>query len=115
VSIATNTPPVDDRGTPRPELPPILDAIQFFESDVEIPALLVEGLLHKGSKLVLGGGSKSMKTWTLLDLSICVATGTEWWGKKTKKGKVLYVNFEIQPAFFRERIVSFPTVLMASL
>ena len=42
------------------------------------PKCLVEGLLHQGSKLVLGGGSKSFKSWTLLDLSISVSQGLRW-------------------------------------
>src|ERR1041385_8560942 len=94
-------PTVTQDGNP---LPRIEDALEFFSSDLEVPPVLVEGLIHKGSKLVVGGGSKTMKTWTLLDLALSVATGKEWWGRKTTEGKVLYVNFEIQAAFFRERI-----------
>ena len=33
---------------------------------------VVEGLLHRGSKMVLGGGSKSFKTWQLADLAMRV-------------------------------------------
>jgi hypothetical protein len=42
----------------------------------------------------------------LLDLAISVATGTEWWGRRTTSGRVLYVNLEIQRPFFAKRIRS---------
>jgi RecA-family ATPase len=62
--------------------------------------------LHKGSKLAFGGSSKSFKTWTLLDLAISVATGTKWLGCATAQGKVLFVNFEIQPHAWQRRIAA---------
>lgn len=85
-------------------LPPILDAADWLATPTELPAELVQGLLHRGSKLVLGGGSKTFKTWTLLDLAISVAAGEPWLSCHTVKGKVLYLNFEIPPAFFQRRI-----------
>lgn len=85
-------------------LPGVVDASAFIEADMEQPADLIEGLLHQGAKLVLGGGSKSFKTWSLLDMGISVAAGAEWWGFQTQQGRVLYVNFEIQPVFFAQRI-----------
>lgn len=68
------------------------------------PRVLVSGVLHQGSKIVFGGGSKSFKTWALADLSVSIATKSEWWGLQTKAGKVLYLNFEIQDCFFYDRI-----------
>ena len=54
--------------------------------------------------MVIGGGSKSFKTWTLIDLAVSVATGKPWWGFPTIKGPVCFMNFEIQDPFFRERL-----------
>ncbi len=68
------------------------------------PAELVTGLLHKGSKLIVGGTSKGRKTFSLLDLALSVATGSQWWGFDTLQGAVCYINFEIQESFFCERI-----------
>jgi hypothetical protein len=85
-------------------LPPIIDAAEWLAHPLDLPAELVQGLLHRGSKLVLGGGSKTFKTWTLLDLAISVAAGEPWLSCHTVKGKVLFLNFEIQAGFFQRRI-----------
>ena len=86
------------------KLPDLIDAADFLAQTINPPAELVAGLLYQGSKLVFGGSSKSCKTWCLLDLGISVANGVDWFGRKTTKGKVLYVNFEIQPHAWQRRI-----------
>ncbi len=70
--------------------------------------VLIEGILHRGTKMVLGGGSKSYKTWTLLNLAVCVATGNDFFGKKVvDTGKdVIYLNFEVPHEFFLDRVRS---------
>jgi hypothetical protein len=49
-------------------------------------------------------GSKSFKTWILLDLALSVACGVPWLGFNTTKAKVLYCNFEIQSEFMQDRV-----------
>jgi hypothetical protein len=88
------------------QVPEIVDAADFLSKPNIKPTELVYGLLHQGSKMVLGGGSKTFKTWTLLDLALSVAFGEPWLSFKTVKGRVLYVNLEIQPAFFHDRITA---------
>jgi len=95
--------PYDDPAEAKP-LPAILDVAIFIQEKIEVPPELVAGILHQGSKLAFGGGSKTFKTWTLLDLALSVAAGEPWLSFKTKKGRVLFLNFEIQPAFFQQRI-----------
>ena len=85
-------------------LPDLIDAADFLAAPIAPPPELIAGILHLGSKLVLGGGSKSYKTWVLLDLAISVATGADWIGRATAQGKVLFVNFEIQPHAWQRRI-----------
>ena len=85
-------------------LPPILDASVFLAEKIILPRELIYGVLHQGSKMVLGGGSKTFKTWTLLDLAVAVATGEPWLSFKTIKGRVLFLNFEIQSGFFQQRL-----------
>jgi len=85
-------------------LPPILNAADWCATPLDLPPELIEGLLHQGGKLVLGGGSKSFKTWTLLDLALSVASGAEFLGFPCRPARVLFVNLEIQPEFFKQRI-----------
>jgi hypothetical protein len=87
-------------------LPDLIDAADFLATPIEPPDELIAGILHKSSKLVLGGGSKSFKTWNLLDLAISVATGMDWLGRRTTQGKVLFLNFEIQPHAWQRRIAA---------
>jgi hypothetical protein len=86
------------------ELRPIKSARTLIDHSLTQPSVVVHGILHKGSKMVLGGGSKSYKTWSLIDLALSVASGTPWWGLETNKGRVLYINFEIQEGFFSQRL-----------
>ena len=87
--------------------------------DVEIPddldkqirmeyPILIEGLVHRGTKMVLGGGSKSYKTWTLINLAISVAGGHKWLGKQctATNEDVIFLNFEVPHKFFLQRIRS---------
>jgi len=67
------------------------------------PPELIKGLLHQGSKIIIGGTSKGRKTFSLMDMAISVATGRPWWEFETKQGKVCYLNFEIQRSFFAKR------------
>lgn len=86
------------------ELPDLDDMSQIIGENLpKPPAELVKGLLHRGSKMIIGGTSKGRKTFSLIDLAISVATGTDWWGCPTIKGKVCYINFEIQKPFFAKR------------
>ena len=77
-------------------LPEIISAAQFVASPIATPPEIIGGILHAGSKMVYGGPSKANKTWCLADLAISVSTGTDWLQFKTTRGKVLFLNFEIQ-------------------
>ena len=85
---------------------PNIDAANALLADRTLvaPPELVTGLLHCGTKGVLGGSSKAGKTWLLLDLAISVATGTPFLKWRTTAGKVLVINFEIHRAFIKVRL-----------
>jgi hypothetical protein len=85
-------------------LPEIQSARDLVLSPPPKPPEIVIGLLHQGCKMVLGGASKTNKTWVLTDLAASVAAGVPWWGFPTNQGRVLYVNFELAAPFFAERI-----------
>jgi len=89
---------------PVDQWPPIKSYAQLSRENLEEPDVLIEGMLHRGGKLLLGGGSKSYKSWALIDLSLSMFTGSEWWGQKCNKAKVLFINFEIHEWSFRNRL-----------
>lgn len=86
------------------KLPPVVNARDLLAADMPLPEILVEGLLHRGLKAVLGSNSKARKSWILLDLGISVAAGVRFWKWDTRPGRVLYINFEIPQPFFRRRM-----------
>lgn len=79
-----------------PEPPPPLEpADDFVASAPPPPPQIIGGILHTGCKMLLGGTSKSNKSWALLDLATSVAGGVDWWGRPTTQCRVLYTNFEL--------------------
>ncbi len=59
---------------------------------------LIEGLLRQGHKMLMAGPSKAGKSFALIELSIAIAEGRHWLGWQCTKGKVLYVNLELDRA-----------------
>lgn len=63
-----------------------------------LPALappLIDGVVRQGHKLLLTGASKAGKSFLLLELVIAIAEGRKWLGWQCAKGRVLYVNLEL--------------------
>ena len=84
-----------DLGAVPPPLPEILNLQQLVEAAPAPPPQIIEGVLHQGCKMILGGTSKSNKSWCLLDLALSVASGEKWWGKRCTRMPVVYINFEL--------------------
>ena len=78
-------------------LPEILTLRQLVDTAPVPPPQIIEGILHQGCKMILGGTSKSNKSWCLLDLAVSVASGAGWWGRRCVKMPVIYINFELHP------------------
>lgn len=55
------------------------------------------GLLRRGHKMLVQGPSKAGKSMLLIELAIAMATGSDWLGYPCSRGRVLYVNLEIDP------------------
>ena len=84
-----------DLGAVPPPLPEIVTLRQFAAAPPTAPPQILEGILHQGCKMILGGTSKSNKSWCLLDLALSVASGEPWWGRRCEKQPVVYINFEL--------------------
>jgi AAA domain len=85
-------------------LPPWEDASEFIAAAIPRPPVLIHGLLHQGEKMVLGGGSKSFKTWALSHLAIALSHNLGWIGFGNSQCRVLYVNFELQRFNYQDRM-----------
>ena len=94
----------EDLGAVPPALPEILNLEQLCAAATPPPPVIIEGVLHPGSKMILGGTSKSNKSWCLLDLALSVASGQDWWGRRCTKLPVVYINFELHVWAVTQRI-----------
>ncbi|MCD8021498.1 MAG: AAA family ATPase, partial [Lachnospiraceae bacterium] len=78
---------------------PEMDVLSdYWDNRPELPPELIAGVLRQGHKMLISGASKAGKSFMLMELCIAIAEGTSWLGLKCKKGRVLYVNLEIDPA-----------------
>lgn len=109
--LVDDAPPVERAGDILAELlrarsgfPAIVSAAAFTAEPLPEPEQVIHGVLHAGSKAVYGGPSKAFKSWSLLDMSLAVSTGGDWLGFATTKGRVLYVNYELQPFALHRRL-----------
>ena len=91
-------------GTKQRRLPEREKLTEFVVACPPRPPLLIDGLLHRGEKLVFGGASKSFKSWTALDMGLSIAAGADFWGHHTTQGPVLYINLELNNWSAKERI-----------
>lgn len=56
---------------------------------------LIRGVLRFGHKMLLSGASKASKSFALIELAIAIAEGQPWLGFQCARGRVLYVNLEL--------------------
>lgn len=59
---------------------------------------LINGVLRQGHKMLIAGPSKAGKSFALIEMSIAIAEGREWLGWQCTKGRVMYVNLELDRA-----------------
>ena len=80
------------------ELPDMVTLDTYKDSLPALPSELIQGILRCGHKMLISGSSKAGKSFLLMELCIALAEGKPWLGFPCKKGSVLYVNLEIDPA-----------------
>ncbi|NLY09387.1 MAG: AAA family ATPase [Tissierellia bacterium] len=64
----------------------------------ELSPPLIQGVLRQGHKMLLAGPSKAGKSYALIELCIAIAEGKKWFNWDCSKGRVLYVNLELDSA-----------------
>ena len=71
----------------------LIDAQELLLTPLNDPGFIVEDLIPGGVN-VLAGDEKSGKSWMMLHMAICIATGQDFLGHPVKQGKVLYLSLE---------------------
>lgn len=69
-----------------------------WDSLPELSPVLIDDILRQGHKMLLAGPSKAGKSFALIELSIAIAEGRKWLNWHCTKGRVLYVNLELDRA-----------------
>jgi Primase C terminal 2 (PriCT-2). len=82
-----------DNALPDPE-----DLSDLLGNPPELASECIEGVLRQGHKMLIAGASKAGKSFLLMELCLAISHGTRWIKWKCKKGKVLYINLEIDRA-----------------
>ena len=86
------------------DLPDFEDMTDAWEAMPELAPPLIENVLRQGHKMLLAGPSKAGKSFALIELAIAIAEGRQWLGWQCAKGKVLYVNLELDKASCLHRV-----------
>lgn len=86
------------------KLPEMSSFINYKTEGLQLEPELIQGILRRGHKLMVSGASKSGKSFMLIELALCMASGRPWMGYKCEECKVLYVNLEISEPSFAHRI-----------
>lgn len=64
----------------------------------ELSPCLIDGVLRQGHKMLIAGPSKAGKSFLQIELCIAIAEGRSWLGWGCAKGRVMYVNLELDAA-----------------
>ena len=84
-------------------LPEIENLDTALKEPHDLTPELIQGTLRRGHKMLIAGPSKAGKSFLLMELAAAISTGGEWLGKRCRKGRVLYLNLEIDKNSFITR------------
>jgi hypothetical protein len=93
--------------THTPDTPPRFnfEPVHSFSSATALP-WIIKGVLPKAGMGVVYGASGSGKSFAVLDMSMAIAQGLPWRGKRTKQGRVAYIAAEGADGF-RKRVAAY--------
>lgn len=77
------------------DLPEFESLEEMFKEDPELAPVLIDGVLRRGHKMLIAGPSKAGKSFALMEMCIAIAEGIPWFGFNCERGKVLYINMEL--------------------
>ncbi|HJC24959.1 MAG TPA: AAA family ATPase [Candidatus Eisenbergiella merdavium] len=76
--------------------PESLDSV--WDNMPELSPCLIDGILRQGHKMLIAGPSKAGKSFLQIEMCIAIAEGRSWLGWGCTKGRVMYVNLELDAA-----------------
>lgn len=80
------------------DLPEPENLTEVFDNLPELSPPLIDNVLRQGHKMLIAGPSKAGKSFALIELTIAIAEGKKWLGFNCTKGRVMYVNLELDKA-----------------
>lgn len=80
------------------DLPEPEELSRVWDNMPDLAPSLIDGVLRQGHKMLISGASKAGKSFALIELCIAIAEGKKWLGFDCAKGRVLYVNLELDRA-----------------
>jgi len=80
------------------DLPEPESMASVWDNLPELSPPLIHGILRQGHKMLLAGPSKAGKSYALIQLVCAIAEGQPWFSWPCAKGKVMYVNLELDRA-----------------
>lgn len=86
------------------DLPDVESLADYIDNPPPLTETLINGILRQGHKMLLSGPSKAGKSFLMLQLAIAIAEGNNWLGWACSKGRVLYVNLELDRASCYHRL-----------
>lgn len=86
-------------------LPEVECLADFMKDPPPLSPALIDGVLRRGHKMLVAGPSKAGKSLLLMQLATAIASGTKWLGWECAKGRVLYVNLELDRASAYDRLI----------
>ena len=85
------------------DLPEVKCLADFIEHPSQQPPELIKGLLRQSHKMLVSGPPKAGKSFALMELAVAIAEEQKWLGFQCSKGRVLYINLEIDPSSTENR------------
>lgn len=80
------------------DLPEPESMAEVWDNLPELAEPLIDGVLRKGHKMLIAGPSKAGKSFALIEMCIAIAEGRKWLNWPCTRGKVMYVNLELDRA-----------------
>ena len=83
-----------------------VDAAAWLDEPDQPDNPLVEGLIEVGSMVAIVGPAKAAKSWLAEQFAVCIATGTDFLGRKVKRQRVYVANVEVSAKQYKKRLRS---------